>query len=292
MTKIIGSLSEIGQTYRALYCDLWGCLHDGQRAFPDAVSALIRFREVGGKVVLLTNSPRLRAHVARQLEGVGAPRDCYDVIVTSGDAAQTAMASHFFGKRIHHIGPERDLGFFIGDDGKPIDVERVPLEDAEGIVCTGLVDDETETPEDYRATLLYAKTKGLKFLCANPDIVVDMGEKRLYCAGALAQAYTEAGGQSYYFGKPHPPIYNLARNALAAINNGDADPSEVICVGDGIATDIQGAFGEGLDCIYITGGLAAVETGTTPKAGPAPEKLSAFLQSAKLSPQFAMAYLR
>ena len=179
MTEIIRSLDEIDPGYSALYCDLWGCLHDGVRAFPAAVAALERFRAGGGRVVLLTNSPRPAGDVARQLDMLGAPRSCWDVIVSSGDAAQAAMAAGQFGRRVYHIGPERDLGFFRDADGRPFDIERVPLEEAEGIVCTGLFDDRRETPDDYRATILYGKTKGLKLLCANPDIVVDVGDTRI-----------------------------------------------------------------------------------------------------------------
>jgi HAD superfamily hydrolase (TIGR01459 family) len=291
MTRIIPSLDAIDPGYTALFCDLWGCLHDGVRAFPAAVAALERFRGRGGRVVLLTNSPRPAADVARQLEMLGAPRSSWDAIVSSGDAAQAAMAAGQFGRRVYHIGPERDLGFFDHPDGRPIDVERVPLEDADGIVCTGLFDDRTETPDDYRATILYGKTKGLKLLCANPDIVVDVGDRRIYCAGAIAAAYTEAGGQSYYFGKPYPPIYALVREKLAA-RGLDAAADEVLCIGDGIATDIAGAMGEGLDALFVSGGLAAAETATTPEAGPDPALLDEYLDVARLSPRFAIAYLR
>lgn len=292
MTDIIRSLAEADPGYGALFCDLWGCLHDGVRAFPDAVAALEAFRAGGGAVVLLTNSPRPAGDVARQLETLGAPRSCYDLIVSSGDAAQAAMAAGQFGRRVFHIGPERDLVFFRNADGTPVDVERVPLEEAEGIVCTGLFDDRTETPDDYRAIILYGKTKGLKLLCANPDIVVDVGEQRIYCAGAIAAAYTEAGGRSFYFGKPHPPIYSLARRKLAGVLGYDLPADEILCIGDGIGTDILGAMGEELDALFITGGLAAGETGTTPVSGPDPVRLAAFLEAARLSPRMAMGFLR
>lgn len=291
MTRIIGTLDE-AEGYTAILCDLWGCLHDGVRAFPAAVAALERFRARGGTVVLLTNSPRPCRDVERQLAELGAPRSCWDAIVSSGDAAQAAMAAGQFGRRVYHIGPARDLGFFDYPDGRPIEVERVPLEEAEGIVCTGLFDDRTETPDDYRATILYGKTKGLKLLCANPDIVVDVGEERIYCAGAIAAAYTEAGGRSYYFGKPHPPIYGLARETLNEIAGFPVPPDEILCAGDGIATDIQGAMGESLDALFVTGGLAAGETGTSPSGGPDPDRLRAFLTRERLSPLFATAYLR
>ena len=230
MTEII----EIARRDRAraigvLFCDLWGCLHDGVRAFPAAVAALERFRARGGRVVLLTNSPRPAGDVARAARRASARRGRAG---TSSSPRATPRRRRWspgqFGRRVYHIGPERDLGFFADAEGRPFDIERVPLEEAEGIVCTGLFDDRTETPDDYRATILYGKTKGLKLLCANPDIVVDVGDRRIYCAGAIAAAYTEAGGRSYYFGKPHPPIYALARRKLAALTGyragGGRDP--------------------------------------------------------------------
>ena len=291
MTEIIETLDQ-AEGYSALYCDLWGCLHDGVRAFPAAVAALERFRAAGGHVVLLTNSPRPAGDVARQLDLLGAPRSCWDAIVSSGDAAQAAMAAGQFGRRVYHIGPERDRGFFLYPDGRPIEVERVPLEEADGIVCTGLFDDRTETPDDYRATILYGKTKRLRLLCANPDIVVDVGDRRIYCAGAIAAAYSAAGGRSYYFGKPHPPIYALARQRLRELTGFETPLDEILAVGDGIATDIAGAMGENVDAVFVTGGLAAEETGTRPDAGPDPALLAAYLAEVRLAPKLAMAFLR
>jgi HAD superfamily hydrolase (TIGR01459 family) len=292
MTEIIRSLDAIDPGYRVLFCDLWGCLHDGVRVFPAAVAALERFRAGGGAVVLLTNSPRPAGDVTRQLDSLGAPGSSWDLIVSSGDAAQAAMGEGQFGRRVYHIGPERDLVFFLDADGRPLDIDRVPLEEAEGIVCTGLFDDRTETPEDYRATILYGKTKGLKLLCANPDIEVDVGDLRIYCAGAIAQAYAQAGGRSYYFGKPHPPIYALARRRLADRLGFEAQSDEILCLGDGIGTDILGAMGEGLDSLFITGGLAAGQTGTSDTGGPDPDALAAFLGTARMAPKLAMSFLR
>jgi HAD superfamily hydrolase (TIGR01459 family) len=292
MTRIIESLAATGNRYEALFCDLWGCLHDGVRAFPAAVEALVQFRDQGGAVILLTNSPRPRRDVMRQLDRLGVPADVYHDVVSSGDAAQAALAAGMVGRRVYHLGPERDLGFFMTEDGAPIDVERVPLEDAEGIVCTGLFDDRTETPEDYRATILYGVTRGMKLLCANPDIVVDVGESRIYCAGAIAEAYTAAGGTSLYFGKPHPPIYLLARQRLESTLARSVADRDILCAGDGINTDIRGAVGEDLDSLFVTGGLAADETATGPEGGPDPERLRSYLARERLSPAMAIAYLR
>lgn len=292
MTEIIRSLEEVGPGYRTLFCDLWGCLHDGVKAFPAAVAALEKFRDGGGTVALVTNSPRPAGHVATQLEALGAPRSCYDVIVSSGDAAQEALQAGVVGRRVYHIGPERDLGFFRDAEGQPFDVELVPLEEAEGIVCTGLFDDRTETPDDYRATILYGKTKGIKMLCANPDVIVDVGDRRIYCAGAIAKAYVEAGGRAFYFGKPHPPIYTLARRKVTALTGETPRDDEILCVGDGIATDILGAMGEGLDALFIAGGLAAEETGVRGDEGPDPAQLAAWLTVEQLEPRFTMGFLR
>ena len=292
MITIINSLSDISARYDVLYCDLWGCLHNGQAPFPEAVAALQAFRGKGGTVILVTNSPRPRGSVEAQLDGMGVPRDCYDDIASSGDAAQNAMATGRYGRKVYHIGPARDLPFFTDENGQPYDVERVPLEDAEGIVCTGLFDDRTETPDDYRLTILTGVNRGLKMLCANPDVIVDVGETRIYCAGAIAEAYIAAGGTAEYFGKPHVPIYQMARQRAEALRGEVLSDDVILCIGDGINTDIRGAIGERLDCLFITGGLAADETGTPPNGQPDPQKLEAFSEAAKLTPTTAIGFLR
>jgi HAD superfamily hydrolase (TIGR01459 family) len=288
---IIGALDEIAGRYDVLYCDLWGCLHDGRRVFPEATRALTGFREGGGTVILVTNSPRPRAEVARQLDVLQAPRESYDDIASSGDAAQAAMADGQFGRKVFHLGPERDLPFFSDEAGRPFDIERVDLDAAEGIVCTGLFDDRTETPEDYRLTLMRAKSRGLKMLCANPDIQVDMGDQRIFCAGALARFYEEMGGAAFYFGKPHPPIYDIARRRAEAARGAAVADGAILCVGDGIATDIQGGMSEGLDTLFVTGGLAAEETGTI-GGDPDPDRTAAYLAKAMLSPTAVIGRLR
>lgn len=291
MPQIISHLAEISDRYDALFCDLWGCFHNGQRPFPEAVAALRAFREGGGSVVLVTNSPRPAAAVYAQLDGMGAPRDCYDAIASSGDAAQAAMAAGMVGRKVHHVGPERDLVFFTDAEGQPIEVERVPLAEAEGIVCTGLFDDRSETPEDYRLLIAEGVNRGLKMLCANPDIVVDVGEQRIYCAGAIAAAYEEAGGRSLYFGKPHPPIYDLARQRLTDLRREVVAEARILCIGDGIATDIQGGIGEGLDCLFVAGGLAAEQLGMADGA-PDPALLEAYFADIGLVPTATIGMLR
>jgi HAD superfamily hydrolase (TIGR01459 family) len=290
MTRIIDSLADIAADYDALFCDLWGCVHNGIAAFPEAVAALKGFRAGGGRVVLLTNAPRPWREVAAQIERLGIPPEAWDAIATSGDSARLAMFDGVVGTRVYFIGEERDTGFFgrmhLAEDAP--EIVRVPLSEAEGIVCTGPFDPHAD-PEVNRPDFLYAKTRGLKLLCANPDIVVDRGDSREWCAGALAALYTEMGGESLYFGKPHPPVYDLARRRLAE-HGAPVGDGRILAVGDGIRTDILGAQGEDLDSLFITGGLAAQETRTT--AQPDPEALEAFLAAEMVTPTFSIGYLR
>ena len=290
MTQIVNALSDISAQYDALFVDLWGCVHNGVRAFDAANKALIEYRAGGGIVVLVTNSPRPRAQVEQQLADFGVARDAWDSIASSGDSARSALFLGAVGQKIYFIGTDAELPFFeplkLIDD--PIQISHVPIEEAEGIVCTGLPTADG-TPDDVRAPLLYAKQKGLKLLCANPDIIVDRGDKREWCAGAVAQAYSEMGGTSLYFGKPHAPIYDLARRRLSAIRPNISD-DRILAIGDGITTDIQGAIGEGIDSLFITGGLAAKETATATQ--PDPEKLSQYVSEKQLDPTYSIGFLR
>jgi HAD superfamily hydrolase (TIGR01459 family) len=294
MTRLIGSLAEISTGYGALLCDLWGCLHNGHEPFPAAVAALRAFRETGGRVALVTNAPRPAASVIRHLDRMGLPHDCYDVVVSSGDAAQEAMVAGLVGRRVYHIGAPKDEPFFTEMTEAPerlATITRVPLDEAEGVVCTGLADDRTETPEDYRDVLLLAKTRGLRLLCANPDIVVDYGDKRLWCAGALARDYEAMGGRALYFGKPHAPIYLLARRKLGEILGCELKDDAILAIGDGVDTDIRGGIAEGIDTLFVTGGISASDFGPDPLA-PDPERLDAWLAERTLSPTAAIPRLR
>ena len=290
MTRILDSLADISEQYDALFCDLWGCVHDGIRALPAAVEALRAFKAEGGTVVLVTNSPRPRASVAAQIARMGVPDDSWDVIATSGDSARAAMFEGVVGEKIWHIGERHDAPFFEPLEllTDPVAIEKVDLEDAEGIVCTGPFDPMAD-PSVLRPQFLLAKTRGLKLLCANPDIVVDRGETREWCAGALAQLYTEMGGESLYFGKPHPPIYDLARRRLQKMGKFIPD-DRILAVGDGIHTDVQGGMGENIDTLFITGGLARVETGTAEQ--PDPAQLAQFLTRAQMEPSYCIGQLR
>ncbi len=291
MSQIISSFSEISARYDAAFVDLWGCMHNGISAHAKAVEAMQDFRSQGGTVVLVTNSPRPWDSVARQISDMGVPEDAWDAIATSGDSARAAMYRGIVGQKVYFMGePERDADFFkplkIIDD--PVDIQRVPLDQADGIVCCGPFDPLAEVDVN-RPDFLYAKEKDLKLLCANPDIVVDRGEVREWCAGALAALYTEMGGESLYFGKPHPPIYDLARRRIAALGKSISD-SAIIAIGDGIRTDILGGLQEDIDTLFISGGLAAAETKTN--LDPDPEALSTYLQTENMSATFSIGQLR
>ncbi len=291
MTQIIEQFAEISGQYDAAFVDLWGCMHNGVAAMPDAVAAMQKYRASGGIVVLVTNSPRPWDSVARQINAFGIPDDAWDAIATSGDSARAAMFRGIVGEKIWFMGESpRDDDFFkpLSIIENPVNIQKVPLEQAEGIVCCGPSDPIADVDVN-RPEFLYAKQKGLKLLCANPDIIVDRGEVREWCAGALAALYTEMGGESLYFGKPHPPIYDLARRRLAALTNSTSDP-RIIAIGDGIGTDVLGGVQEDLDVLFISGGLAAAETKTVRQ--PDPDALATYLQGEQMSATYTIGHLR
>jgi len=254
--QILRGLGEIAANYDALICDVWGVLHDGHRARPDAVEALRRFRGECGPVVLLSNAPRPVSVLEEQFERFGVALDCCDAIVTSGVATRAALAERAKGKRlaILHIGPERDRGVF---EGLPIDC--VDAADASVALCTGLFDDDTETPDDYRGMLADLKARGLAMLCANPDIVVQRGGKLIYCAGAIARLFEKMGGEAVYYGKPYRPIYDLTLETLRTLSKRDIN--RPLAIGDGLETDIRGANGADLDALFIADGIHGEDVG-------------------------------
>ena len=225
-----------------------------------------------------------------QLKTFGVPDDTWDEIATSGDSARSAMYRGVVGDKVWFIGETHDQAFFDPIDflEDPLEITQVPLEQATGIVCMGPQDSMAD-PETMRPQFLMAKQMGLKLLCANPDIVVDRGDIREWCAGALAQLYTEMGGESLYFGKPHPPIYDLARRRLFGLGV-DVPDSAILAIGDGVITDIKGAMGEDIDSLFISGGLAAAETKTVTQ--PDPDLLAAYLEAEQSNPTFTIGHLR
>lgn len=246
-------ISVLGDAYGVWLCDIWGVVHNGIEPFGPAVSALLEFRRQGGCVVLISNAARPSASIEAMLDGMAIPREAYDTVITSGDVTRGLIAGDGV-RRIFHVGPDRDLRFFDG-----LTAERVPLEQAEAVVCTGLTDDENETVDDYRSLLARFHQRDLAFYCANPDIVVRRGEVLYPCAGALAEIYEAMGGRTIIGGKPHRPIYERVLEDLAATRGAPVRRGEILAIGDGIATDMKGAAGQGLDAVFISGGIHAEE---------------------------------
>ena len=290
MTVVIKSLDDVSDRYDALFVDLWGCVHNGVKAYTSANGSLKKYRAKGGKVVLVTNSPRPRSGVEKQLIKFGVDPEAWDLIATSGDSARMAMFQGVVGNKIYFIGTPYEENFFepLNVVKNPVNIERVPIGEAEGIVCTGPFN-SLENLDVYFSDFEFAKKRGLKLLCANPDIIVDRGNIREWCAGALAKMYTDLGGESLYFGKPFQPIYDLARQRLS-FSGVQINDDRILAIGDGITTDILGAEREGIDSLFITGGLAALETGT--KEQPDQELLEHYLKEQKLNPSYSIGYLR
>jgi len=242
-------LSELVDGVEVILSDIWGVVHNGLEAFPEACEALHTYRQRGGTVILITNAPRPADSVQRQLRKLGVADDIYDAIVSSGDLTRHFVADHP-GKKMFWLGPDRDSSIYRG-----LDAVTAPLEQADYIVCTGLFDDETESAEDYRATMLQARERKLPLVCANPDIVVERGDRLIYCAGAIAELYRELGGEVIFYGKPHRPIYDRAM-ALASERRGSPAPLDrVLAIGDSVRTDLTGAHGFGIDCLFVTRGI-------------------------------------
>ena len=252
---LVAGLADIAPLYRALLCDVWGVIHDGASAHEAATDALTRFRDAGGKVVFITNAPRPKAAVVEMLDGLGVPRSSYDDVVTSGDAARDMLAARP-GVRIYHVGPDRDLPIYFG-----LKVEFADEDDCELISCTGLFDDEKETPDDYNESFERWRARGVPMLCVNPDIVVERGDRLVWCAGALAERYRERNGETIIVGKPYAPIYGTALETLGRLAGHPVEKASVLAVGDGIDTDIRGAVGQGIDAVFITGGVHAAVFG-------------------------------
>lgn len=284
--RIVTSLDEVASDYDAILCDLWGCYHDGIAYYPAAAAACRRFRALGGTVILLTNAPRPAPSVERLLAGMGAPRDSWDAIVSSGGACQAAVADGTYGADFFYVGPGRDF-HMLADLGKA----PVPVEQADAVLLTGLRDDRVETPDDYAGEIAEWVARGLPVLCANPDIVVDRGETRLWCAGAIAKKVEDAGGRVLWFGKPHAPVYDRCRAVIADRCGAAIPDSRILAIGDGIATDVPGGLNAGFDVMFVTGGLSGDAFGPDVE-NPLQEPLEAFLSEKALAPKYAIGRLR
>jgi HAD superfamily hydrolase (TIGR01459 family) len=251
--RFIEKLRDVATGVEVVLSDIWGVVHNGLVAFPEACEALHTFRKQGGTVILITNAPRPADSVQRQLRKLGVDDATYDAIVSSGDLTRHFIADHP-GRKIFWIGPERDNSIHRG-----LDPVLAPLEQADYIVCTGLFDDETESAEDYRAMMLQARDRKLTLVCANPDIVVERGDRLIYCAGAIAELYRELGGEVIFYGKPHRPIYERAMELAAKRHHHPISLKRVLAIGDSVRTDLTGAHGFGIDCLFVTRGIHAEE---------------------------------
>jgi HAD superfamily hydrolase (TIGR01459 family) len=251
--RFVERLRDLVDGVEVVLSDIWGVVHNGLESFPDACAALRSYRGQGGTVILITNAPRPADSVQRQLRKLGIADDTYDAIVSSGDLTRHYVADHP-GRKVFWLGPERDNSIYRG-----LDPVLAPLAEADYIVCTGLLDDETESAEDYREMMQKARERKLPLICANPDIVVERGDRLIYCAGAIAELYRELGGDVIFYGKPHRPIYERAM-ALALERRGHAvGLDRVLAIGDSVRTDLAGAHGFGIDCLFVTRGIHSEE---------------------------------
>jgi HAD superfamily hydrolase (TIGR01459 family) len=250
----IAGLSELAARYDALLCDVWGVIHNGQESYPAATAALARFRAERGPVILISNAPRPCGPVIAQLDGLSVPRETWTQVVTSGDATRRLLAERAPGPA-WAVGPDRDAPLYEG-----LGVAFSDLEQARFICVTGPFDDENDEPGDYRDRFSAAVSRGLELICANPDIVVQRGEKLVYCGGALAQLYESLGGKVVMAGKPYPAIYELSLNEAAQSLGRPLDPARVLCIGDGLPTDVRGANAQGLDVLFCANGIHGAET--------------------------------
>jgi len=251
--RFVERLHDLVDGVEVILSDIWGVVHNGLESFPEACEALHTFRKQGGTVILITNAPRPADSVQRQLQKLGVADDAYDAIVSSGDLTRHYVADHP-GRKVFWLGPERDSSIYRG-----LDLELSPLAQADYIVCTGLMDDETESAEDYRPMMREALTRKLTLICANPDIVVERGDRLIYCAGAIAELYRELGGEVIFYGKPHRPIYERAIQLAGAHGGHDIKLDRVLAIGDSVRTDLAGAHGFGIDCLFVTRGIHSEE---------------------------------
>jgi HAD superfamily hydrolase (TIGR01459 family) len=247
--------STLASAYDVVLCDVWGVVHNSLVAFADACTALTRFRRQGGIVVLITNAPRPAEVVMTLLDELEVPRAAYDAIVSSGDVTRAIIAARA-GQSAFHVGPARDVPIFDG-----LDTPLAPVGSADYVVCSGLFDDTTESPQDYEALIATMRERGLTMVCANPDIVVERGDKLVYCAGAIADLYAAAGGNVLYAGKPYRPIYEQGLEIARSLRGRETAPARLLAIGDSVRTDLGGAAAFGIDCLFVTGGIHAEELG-------------------------------
>lgn len=277
---LIERFSSISARYDALICDVWGVLHNGVRVTRAANVALAAARARGLAVVMLTNAPRMPEDVAKFIHQLGGTSDAWDRIVSSGGVTRQLLTER--GDRpFHHIGPARDLNIFAGLPARP-----VPLDQAEYVVCTGLVDDERETAMDYLPQIEAMLARKLPLICANPDIVVERGHKLIPCAGAIADLYEKRGGPVTWVGKPHALVYETAKREIEAILGRSVETSRILGIGDALRTDVTGAVRFGIDCLFVLDGIHSNELGPLGRDF-SPAAVAEFLDSSAVHPTYA-----
>ena len=259
----LAGLSALADRYDAILCDVWGVVHDGVEPYRDAWPALAAFRRHGGRVVLITNAPRPAAPIIALLDRMGIGNDAYDALISSGDTTRVMIAP-YRGRVVHHFGPPHvDDALYEG-----LGVIRGSAEEAEAVVVTDMPDDD-DTPDMYEADIELWLRRGLPLICANPDKVVEHGGKIIYCGGAMADIYTERGGEVLMAGKPYRPIYEEAKKLADSAAGRPLDPARLLAIGDSVRTDATGAAGFGVDFLFITGSIHAGELEAGGTADPA-----------------------
>ena len=249
----MSTLSAIAGNYDAILSDVWGVVHNGIAAHPTAVEALLRYRQSGGRVVLITNAPRPSPDIVEMLDRLQVPREAYDAVVSSGDVTR-AMLVPYRGQTLHYVGPrDENDGLFEG-----LDIALGPAAAAKAVIVTDL-DDDDETPDDYNERITLWLNRKLPMICANPDRVVEHGDRLIYCGGALADLYEARGGMIRMAGKPYRPIYDEALRQAEQTAGRALDRGRILAIGDSVRTDAIGAAGAGLDLLFITGSIHASE---------------------------------
>jgi HAD superfamily hydrolase (TIGR01459 family) len=246
------SLADLPERYRVVLCDIWGCVHDGIRAYPRTVELLRAWQGQGRTVILLTNAPRPSVRVRRQLADLGVDEGCYSAVVSSGDAGVAYVRQNHAGEAVGAIGTHQDRQAL-----EEAGVRLAPGAEGQTVICMGYEPHQADNAGAYDDVLAEMRERNAQMLCFNPDRVVVQGDKLALCAGTMADRYTELGGAVRYFGKPHRPIYDYALGVAADHSGRSVDVDEVVAIGDGVPTDLEGAAGYGLDFVFVSGGIEA-----------------------------------
>lgn len=283
--EVTTRLSLLAKDFDAFILDIWGVLMDGVAPYPGATDCLQELRNLGKRVILLSNAPRRASLVAKRLQSIGIPPRLYDQILTSGEASRSALAERTdpriaaLGWQYFYIGPNRDQGLLKGLDYVCTD----NLRKADFVLATGVVNDNDQL-DQYETDLRTAASDQLPLICANPDhVVVRQNGERVICAGAIAQKFQEMGGKTYYFGKPHSTFY---QECLKQLN--DVSSDRILAVGDTLRTDIMGAQTVSLTTALILGGILANELKIAWGESPPQEHLKILCMNQGIYPDFAL----